>query len=693
MSVVVSTVDGDVAVIELNNQPVNALSFVLRKALKEAIDAANANDAVDAIVITGSDAAFIAGADVREFGTPNAVAEPRLVTLENAAEKSPKPVVAAITGVALGGGLEFALACHARIAHPNAKIGLPEVRLGLLPGAGGTVRLPRLTGPDAAADIITSGKHLTAEDALAHGIVDKVDGAVLDAAKALARKLAKNGAPKPVIERNDRLAEFSPEAFAQKRKAVMKKARGAAAQTKILNCIETTCTKPAAQALAFETAAFAELVSGDQHAAMKHAFFAEREARKIPGVPTDANPPLNNAGVIGSGLMGGGIAMVFANAGIRVHLIDVNAHALEKGVAMIARNYANSVARGSITQAAMDKALTLITPTQDYNELRTADVVVEAVYENMELKQEIFAALDKVMPQHAILASNTSSLDIDQIASATSRPESVIGAHFFSPANVMKLLEVVRGEKTSPEMIGAVFAMGRRLGKVPVLAGNCDGFIGNRMLQYYTTEAECMLEEGATPEQVDRVAESFGMAMGPLAMRDLAGMDTSIRIREIRRKTMPADEHMPEIVERLVEAGRIGQKNGKGYYRYEGRTRISDPETMAIIKAYSAEKGLARRELSDEEVRDRLFMPLVNEGAKELEDGTALRASDIDTVWLNGYGFPVHRGGPMFWGARVGLDRVVAMAEKLAQQNGKRWGPGDLLRKLAAEGKGWGDYA
>ncbi|RFB06486.1 3-hydroxyacyl-CoA dehydrogenase NAD-binding domain-containing protein [Parvularcula marina] len=690
MPSVTRTTEGKIAVLTMNAPPVNALGTDLRAGIGEEFALALNDPEISAIVLTGSDRAFSAGADVREFGTDKAVAEPRLKTLESMIEGANKPVVAAISGVALGGGLELALSCHARVAAPTARLGLPEVNLGLLPGAGGTVRLPRLVGAIRAAEIIIAGKPLPAAAAHEAGIADEIAEDPVAAAVTLATELAIKGKPTPVIEREDKIADFDTDAFEAARPGLLKKSRGALAPARIADCVFAACTRPPQEALAFEEEAFKELVTGSQHRALKHVFFAERQARKVPGVPDPKEAAeIASVGIIGSGLMGGGIAMVFANAGIPVTIIDVAEDSLAKGRRMIETNYQRSVDRGSIPQEKMDRSLYLITGTTDYEGLGETDLVIEAVFENMELKQDIFGRLDQVTRPEAILASNTSSLDIDQIASATSRPEKVIGAHFFSPANVMKLLEVVKGTKTSPETIGAIFAIAQRIAKVPVLAGNCDGFIGNRMLQYYTAEAEYLLEEGATPEQVDRVAEGFGMAMGPLAMRDLSGMDTSIRIREIRRKTMPADERMAEVVERLVEAGRIGQKSGKGYYRYEGRKRIPDPETTRIIEELSASLGIERREIPDEEVRDRLFMPLVNEGAKELEEGIALRAGDIDTVWVNGYGFPAHRGGPMFWGQEVGLDRVAATAERLAEKNGQRWAPSQLMVRLATEGKSW----
>jgi len=692
MSSVDYSLDGDIAVLTVNHPPVNALSLSVREGLDAGVSRALADPAVKAIVIRGGGTTFIAGADITEFGTPRSTQPPRLQDIQTALERSPKPTVAAIHGTALGGGLELALACHARIALASAKVGLPEVKLGLLPGAGGTVRLPRLTGPQAALELITSGEHVPAPRGEALGIVDAIVPDIDAAAVAYARRLAAEGAPTPVMGREDKVRGVDPALFEEFRNSIGKKARGQVAPYKIIDCVEAACRLAPAEAIAFERTAFNELLNGDQRKALIHYFFAEREARKIPDVPASVQPlPIRKAAVIGAGLMGGGIAMVFANAGIPVLLVDVTAEALAKGRSIIEKNYATSVARGSMSQDRMDRALSLIGGVTDYAALGDVDLVVEAVFEKMELKKEIFARLDAATPPHAILGSNTSSLNIDEIASATSRPDKVIGVHFFSPANVMKLLENVRGAKSSPQTIATVMALGKQLGKVPVLAGNCDGFIGNRMLQYYTGEAEYMLEEGATPEQIDRVAEGFGMAMGPLAMRDMAGMDTSILVRAARRLTLPSDERLPPIVEALVDAGRIGQKNGKGYYRYEGRTRIPDPEAIAIIEAVSREQGIERRPFTDEEVRDRLFHPLVNEGAKELEEGIALRASDIDVVWVNGYGFPAHRGGPMFWGEASGLDRVVATAKMLGAKNGRRWRPSPLLERLAAAGKGFAD--
>jgi len=684
-------IDGGVAVITIDSPPVNALSLAVRTGLMAALDAVDQDAAVRGVVLIGNNG-FIAGADISEFGTPKHKQGPSLRALQERLESLSKPVVAALAGNALGGGLEIALACHARVADSSARIGLPEVKLGLLPGAGGTVRLPRLIGPTAALDIMTGGQPINAAKALELGIVEAVVPVLREGAIAHALALSEGSLPAPVIARDDRLTETDAALFEAYRKGIARKARGQLAPFRIIDCVERTCTLPAQDALAAEGEAFIELVSGEQHRALKHYFFAERQARKIPGLSKDIQPlPIRSVGVVGAGLMGGGIAMVFANAGLPVTLLDVSQEAVDRGLAKIRDNYEISVGRGSMRPEARDRALALIRTTTDYADFSEIDFAIEAVFEDMAIKTAIFKQLDSAAPAHAILATNTSALDIDEIAAATGRPDKVVGAHFFSPANVMKLLENVRGAKSSPETLATVMDLGKRLNKVVALAGNCDGFIGNRMLNYYSMEAEFLLEDGATPEQVDRVAEAFGMPMGPLAMRDLIGFELSVKGRDARRATLPPGERMPEMVERLLEAGRLGQKNGLGFYRYEGRERKPDSEAKAIIERQAAALGCVRRDLSDDEVRDRLFMPLVNEGARELEEGVAMRAGDIDVVWVNGYGFPSYRGGPMFWGEAAGLDRVLARAEQMAAKNGPRWAPCDLLRKLVAAGKGFAD--
>jgi len=682
-------VTDNVAVLTVEYPPVNALSAAVRTGLGEGLARAKDDAAVSAVVIVGGGKTFIAGADITEFGTDNSKVLPSLPDLQHVLETFPKPTVAAIHGTALGGGLELALTCHARVAVPAAKVGLPEVNLGLLPGAGGTQRLPRLVGPEVAIDLITTGKHVPAAKALELGIIDAVVDDLTAGAIDYARTMVADGKTlTPVIERNDKIEGITPEVFAKARQSVAKKARGKIAPLVIIDCIEAACTLPPSEGLAFEIAKFRELYAGEQRAALMHYFFAEREARRVPGL--DAQPkPIRAAAVIGAGTMGGGIAMVFANAGIPVHLTDISDEAVNKGIALIRKNYEVSVGRGSMPQAAADKALALISTTTDYTDFADADIVVEAAFERMDIKRDIFSRLDAVMKPGAILATNTSSLNIDEIAAATTRPADVVGVHFFSPANVMKLQENIRGAQTSPETIATVMALGKTLGKNVVLAGNCDGFIGNRMLQYYTGEAEFLMEQGATPEQIDRVAEKFGMPMGPISMRDMSGLDVGVLVREARKATLPAGERFSPILERLVERGRNGMKAGKGFYRYEGRDKFPDPETTEIVEETARELGIERRSFTDEEIEFRLFAPLVNEGAKEIEDGTAIRASDIDVAWVNGYGFPAHKGGPMFWGEQVGLNRIYEAAVEAAKRNGPRWGPGKLLERLASEGKGW----
>ncbi len=693
MSAVRYEVDGNVAVLTVDYPPVNALSAAVRTGLGEGLEKARNDDSVEAVIVLGADKTFIAGADITEFGTEKSAVKPGLRDLIETLETFPKLTVAAIHGTALGGGLELALGCHARVAVSSAKVGLPEVNLGILPGAGGTQRLPRLTGVETGIDLITSGKHIPAAKALELGVVDAVVDDVRAGGVAFAQKsLAEGTQFTAVIERNDKISGVEPKVFEEARKRIGAKARGKIAPMVIIDCIEAATKMDSVAGLKYEQEKFQELFASDQRGALMHYFFAEREARKVPDLPADTKVrPINSAAVIGSGTMGGGIAMVFANAGIQVKLVDISSEALEKGMETVRKNYEISVGRGSMPKAKMDAALKLIETTTDYADLANTDIVIEAVFEKMDLKKEIFSKLDSVMKDGAILATNTSSLDIDEIASATKRPEDVIGVHFFSPANVMKLQENIRGAKSSPSTIKTVMDIGKKLGKNVVLAGNCDGFIGNRILQYYTGEAEFLLEQGATPEQVDRVAMKFGMPMGPISMRDMSGLDVGVLVRKARWNSLPEGERMSPIVERLAERGRIGMKVGKGFYRYEGRDKFPDPETTEIIEGVAKEYGVKRREFTDEEIELRLFAPMVNEGAKELEDGTAIRASDIDVAWVNGYGFPAHKGGPMYWGERVGLKKIHEMAVEAEKRNGPRWAPSKLLGRLAKEGKGWKD--
>jgi len=681
--------EGEVAVLSFANPPMNPLSLPVRTGLMEGLKRAAADDAVTAVVLTGAGGTFSSGADINEIASGAALTPPTLRDLQGQMEASRKPLVAAIDGIAFGGGFEIALTCHWRVAGRDARVGLPEVKLGLIPGAGGTQRFTRLAGPAAALEAITSGAPIPATRALELRLVDAVADEPLVAAIALARRAVSERWPLRVTsDIGEHLREGTPELFAEFRRRLASRARGQLAPLRILDSIEAACTRPREEAFRLEREYFLECRDSPQRKALTHVFFAEREARRIPGLPADTAPlPIRTAAVVGAGTMGGGIAMSFANAGIPVTLLELSDEALERGLAVIRKNYSASVARGSLPEARAAEALALIRGVNDYRAMGRADLVIEAVFEDLKVKREVFARLDQVAAPHAILATNTSTLDIDAIAASTSRPAQVVGTHFFSPANVMKLLENVRGRQTSPQTIATVMALGKTLGKIPVLAGNCDGFIGNRMLMFYGSEAEYLLEEGATPEQVDRVMEDFGFAMGPFAMRDLAGNDVGFLIR--RGRKLPADERWSPILERIVAAGRLGQKSGKGFYRYEGRTRSVDPEVTSLIEGVSRELGTARRDIPDEEIRDRLLHPLVNEGARILEERIALRAGDIDVVYVYGYGFPASRGGPMFWAEQSGLARVVETMRRLAPTHGARWRPAPLLERLAAAGQGF----
>jgi len=691
MTAVAYAVEQGFALLTVDYPPVNALSVAVRQGLGDGIQRANADPAVRGVIIQSGGSTFIAGADIKELSKGLHKVEPTLRDIQVMLETG-KPSVAALHGTALGGGLELALACTVRVAEPGARVGLPEVKLGILPGGGGTQRLTRLCGPAVALDLILSGRQIDASSALELGLIDAVgDERTATAVALLGRLIDEDSLPLPVISRTDKTEGASPDIFARARIEWGRKARGRIAPAAIIDCIEGACSLSPEDGLALERERFMYLFESEQRRALIHIFLAERQARRLPEGMAAAGWPVevNRASVIGAGTMGAGIAMVFANAGIPVLLIDIDQKAVDAGLDRADKAYAASVARKALTEEAAETARAQIEGATTYDRLADVDLVVEAAPEIMELKESIFARLDAAAPPHALLATNTSSLDIDRIARATRRPDKVLGLHFFSPANVMKLVEVVRGAETSPETLTAGMELARRLGKVGVVAGNCDGFIGNRMLQYYTGQAEFLMEQGASPEQIDRVALDFGMAMGPVAMRDLAGIDVSVLVRQVRALTLPPEERLSPILERMVEAGRYGRKNGKGFYRYENGATLPDPEAIAIIEQVSKDLGVARRTFSDEEIRDRLFMPLVAEGARELEDGTAVRAGDIDVAWVNGYGFPAHRGGPMFWGRSIGLERVVAMAERLGEVHGPRWRPCDLLKRLAETGEDW----
>ena len=680
-------VEDGVGIITIDNPPMNALGPGVREGIVAAVDQCNADPAVEALVLIGAGRSFIAGADIRQFGK----ARPAMARSSfNVIDESVKPVVAAIHGYALGGGLEHALACHYRIAVPSAKVGLPEVLIGILPGAGGTQRLPRLIGPKAALDIIVTGRHVPAQEALGLGILDAiVPGADLRREAIVYAKSMAARRPLPrVRNRTDRIGEGDPGMFEAMRKSIAKKARNQIAPFHCIASVEAATRQSFDEGMATERRLFGELENSEQAKALRYAFFAEREAGKVPGLDKDLKlPGIKSAAVIGAGTMGGGIAMCFADAGIPVRIIDATREALERGMQRIADNYAVSVRRGSLSQADMDKRLPLIQAVGDYSAFSDCDVVIEAAFEEMSVKKPLFEKLDAVMKPGALLLSNTSALDIDQIASVTRRPQDVAGAHFFSPANVMKLLEVVKGAKTSPQTLAATLKLGRDIGKLGAMAGNCDGFVANRSRAPFNTEMVLMLEEGALPEQVDRVMIDFGYPMGPFAVGDLAGLDIGYASRKRRAAADPTYRKLP-VPDRLVEMGRKGQKTGAGWYRYEkgDRTPHPDPEVKRVIAEVAAETGVVQRSLSDEEILQRLLFSSVNEACRILEEGKALRASDIDVMWLHGFGFPRYRGGLMFWADTIGSRAIHARMTEWHARYGARWAPAKLLSELAAEG-------
>jgi 3-hydroxyacyl-CoA dehydrogenase len=683
----------EVAVLTIDFPPVNALGAPMREGMVRRLDQARADAAVAAIVIIGANDRFVAGADIREFG--KARIGPTLQQIQDRMENSAKPVVCALDGHALGGGLELALAAPFRIAASRARLGLPEVTLGLLPGGGGTQRMTRLVGPDVALDLILSGRHISAAEALDLGIVDAVtEGDLRADALAFAKAKAAEGGPFPrAIERTDKVATFSPAIFEQTRAANAKKWAGTVAPFKIVECIEAACTMDPRAGLAFESAAFDVCLNAPSRAAQVHLFFAERQAAKVIGLDPSTRPrEIRKVGVIGAGTMGGGIAMSVINSGLTCVLLDATQAGLDAGLDKVRGSYAMSVKRGSRTQAQTDAALALLSTSLDYAALSDCDIVIEAVFENMAIKKDIFRQLDSICKPGAVLATNTSALDIDEIAAATSRPEDVIGTHFFSPANVMRLCENVRGAKSSDETIATVMAFAKRIGKVPVLAGNCEGFIGNRILKIYGQEADLILEEGATPWQVDEALKGFGFPMGLYLMRDMSGLDVGWRMRQGRIEAGTLDTASPEyapLADRLCEAGRFGQKTGAGYYRYEGREATPDPEVEAMLAAIADAKGTRRRSFTNDEIVEQILSAMVNEGAKILEEGIAQRSSDIDVTYIYGYGFPKHRGGPMFWARQQGLDRILQVVRTNHARFGERWKPAKLLEERVATGKDW----
>ncbi|MCW8836994.1 MAG: 3-hydroxyacyl-CoA dehydrogenase NAD-binding domain-containing protein [Rhodospirillales bacterium] len=684
--------NGSVGVITIENPPVNALGAGVRKGLVDCLAKGNADAEAAVLVLIGGGRTFPAGADITEFGKP--MAEPDLNAVITAYESSGKMVVAAIHGTALGGGLELALGCDYRCASSNANVGLPEVKLGILPGAGGTQRLPRLIGAEAALKMIVSGDMVKASDAHGTGIVDHiVDGELVVGAVAFAQSLIDEGKPRRRI--SDMTVTAPAELFEGFAKSIARSARGFKAPFACIESVRAAVDMAFDDGMANERRLFVECVGSPESKGQRHMFFAEREAAKIPDVPKDTpTRDIASAGIIGAGTMGGGIAMNFANAGIPVTLLEVNQEALDKGLSIIAKNYANTVKKGRLSQDAMDKRMALISGTQDYADLANADIVIEAVFEGMELKKEIFTKLDEVCKPGAILATNTSTLDVNEIAAVTKRPEDVIGTHFFSPANVMKLLEIVRAEKTAKDVVATTMKLSRTIRKVGVLVGVCDGFVGNRMLHDYFREAQCLVEEGALPQQVDRVLYDWGFAMGPFAVMDLAGIDVGWRIRKEQAATR--DKNLPypsTVADRLAEQGRFGQKTGKGWYLYEegSRTPKPDPEVEKMILQVSGEKGISRRAISDEEIFKRCMYQLVNAGANILDEGIALRSGDIDVIYIYGYGFPVYRGGPMFHADQIGLKSVYEDVCKFKEAQGAFWKPAPLLKRLADEGKGFSD--
>ncbi|MEA3057630.1 MAG: 3-hydroxyacyl-CoA dehydrogenase, partial [Sphingomonadales bacterium] len=653
---------GDVLIVLSNNPPVNALSTAVRQGIVDAIAEAEADDSVNAVVIACEGQTFFAGADITEFGKPPQ--QPWLPAVVDTIENCSKPVVAAIHGTALGGGLEVALACHYRVADPGAKLGTPEVKLGLLPGAGGTQRLPRVAGVTKALEMCSTGNPISAKQAFDCGLVDRlIEGDLIPHAVGYAEEVRQVRPLPKSSERQDKIDACDPAVFDEFRKANAKRFRGFVAPEANIRAVKVACEKPYSEGVIEERKLFMELMTGDQSRAQQYFFFAERKAAKIEGLPADTQPrPVGKVGVIGAGTMGGGISMNFLSAGIPVTIVEMGHEALDRGTGLMRKNYEASAAKGKLTQEQVVKAMGLLTPTLDFSALANCDLIIEAVYENMEVKKEVFGRLDKIAKPGAILATNTSYLDINEIAASISRPGDVVGMHFFSPANVMKLLEVVRGDKTAPDVLLTAMQLGKKIRKVAVVAGVCHGFIGNRMLMPRQIEATKLLLEGATPEQIDRVHVEFGMPMGPFQMADLAGVDIGWH-RDPNR--------IENVRDALCAIDRWGQKKGAGFYDYDEKRRPSpSPVVQQIIEDFAAKQNVERREISDQEIVERTFYTMVNEGAKILEEGVAQRASDIDVVWVYGYGWPVYRGGPMFWADSEGLAKIVEGLKRQEERMG-----------------------
>jgi 3-hydroxyacyl-CoA dehydrogenase len=677
------TREGDIAVVTINSPPVNALSADVRDGLRDGVRQAAADSAAKAIVVICAGRTFIAGADIAEFGKPPKGAT--LPELQSALEGAPKPVIAAIHGTALGGGFEMALMCHYRVAVPSAKCGLPEIKLGLIPGGGGTQRLPRLSGVENAAEIVLSGNPFGAKQALAWGVVDEIveEGKLREGALTFARKVIDTHMPlRKIRDLNDKIdaARGHPEIFDKIKRDYARKYRGFEAWKAALKALQAAVDMPFDEGAKLERDAFLALIPSDQSRAQRYVFFAERKVWKIADVAEDTPVlPIKKVGIIGAGTMGGGISMNFLNAGIPVTIVETAQDALDRGLATIRRNYDNTAKKGRLTQADVTTRMGLLSPGLNLDALADCDLVIEAVYENMDIKKEVFGKLDKIAKKGAILASNTSYLNIDEIASATSRPDHVLGMHFFSPANVMRLLEVVRGAKTANPVIATAMHLARKIGKIGVLVGVCHGFVGNRMLHQRQREAQKLILEGAMPWDVDRVLYDFGLPMGPFAMSDLAGLDIGWSKETSKSST---------IREILCEMNRRGQKTGAGFYDYdEARNAKPSPVVEKIILDFAAKKGINRRIISDEEILQRCIYPMINEGAKILEEGKAQRASDIDIVWINGYGWPVYRGGPMFYADLIGPDKVLAKLKEFEATMGDEFRPAPLLESVVAEKK------
>lgn len=693
------TRDQEIAIITINNPPVNALSPAVAEGIARAVEKVASDNSLGAAVLIGAGRTFVAGADIKEFGkiTSGKVQRgagllPLLQQIEDL-----KPVVVAIHGTAFGGGLELAMAGHYRVAVASAQLGQPEVKLGIIPGAGGTQRLPRLVGVAKAVEMCAEGNPISATEALRVGLVDLlIEGDLLTGALAFARSIIAKPAPK-TRGRGEKLggAEDNEGIFVAAREKARTKQRGMKAPLAAIEAVEAATRLPFEEGCQVERKLFDDCLFSEQSKGLIHIFFGEREVGKIPDIPKDTPTiPVNSAAVVGAGTMGGGIAMVFANAGIPVMLKDADQPALDRGLATIRKNYASSVKRGRFTQQFVDERLNLIRPTLSYDDFGGADMVVEAVFEGMALKKEVFGQLDRVCKTGAILASNTSTLDIDEIASATSRPEAVLGTHFFSPANVMRLLEIVRGKATSKAVLATSMQHARRLGKIGVLVGNCRGFVGNRMFHHYGREAVFLVEEGATPEAVDTALYNFGMALGPLATGDLAGLDVGWRIRKEYRHLEKPGVRQPIVGNRLCELGRFGQKTGAGWYRYdENRRAKPDPELNELARKWAIEAGIPQRNISSQEIVERCIYALVNEGARILEEGVALRAVDIDIIYVNGYGFPPYRGGPMWYADTVGLEKVYKRICDFHRLYGELWEPAPLLKRLAALGSSFAEFS